>query len=391
MFRIDTKAARAKLGYREGPYFIKIMRGRFLGFRKLRDGSGTWVARALGENGVRRTTSLGDDTEQFSFDQAVEVARALFKNFDAGITGETGDGEPATVEAACREYVADRRRQKGEATANNADKFFERRIYGVAAKAPATGWKHEPDPIAQVRLDKFRAKHLLDWRDRLVEDGLGRESINREMTTLRAALNLAVANRLVGADKAREWRSVKPFKNAGSGRTIYLDREQRKAFLKAATGSVRNLIEAVMHTGARPGELVGARRSAFDARTGSLTLAGKTGARSFPLSPAAVTLFKRLAENKLPGAFLLTRDDGKPWGHSDWDELIRDTATKAGMPAGTVLYTLRHSWITEAITSGMSPLEVARMVGTSLKMIDKTYGHLALTTTRERLASIEMV
>jgi integrase len=146
-----------------------------------------------------------------------------------------------------------------------------------------------------------------------------------------------------------------------------------------------------MLTGARAGELVSARRSAFDTRTKSITLTGKTGTRQIPLSPNAVTLFERLAKGKLPAAFLLTRDDGKPWAHSDWDELVRDAAKAAGLPVGTCLYTLRHSWITAALTEGMSALMVAKLVGTSLAMIDRNYGHLAQGAARERLAKVVMV
>jgi hypothetical protein len=146
-----------------------------------------------------------------------------------------------------------------------------------------------------------------------------------------------------------------------------------------------------MHTGARPGELVNALRSAFDSRTRSLTLSGKTGKRTVPLSPAGVAFFERMSLSKLPKAPLLVRDDGKAWGASDWHEVMRAAAALANMPPGTVLYTLRHSWITEAVLSGMSVLEVARMTGTSLEMIDAHYGHLADTTARERLAVITMV
>jgi len=210
-------------------------------------------------------------------------------------------------------------------------------------------------------------------------------------------LNLAVRDRHVTADSALEWRSVKPFAGAHRRRELYLDLEQRKALLDAATGAVRDLIEAAALTGARAGELVSARRSAFDERTQSITFSGKTGSRVVPLAPAAVTLFARLAKSKLPTAYLLTRADGQPWAHSDWDELVREAAAAARvgkgtdakpLPAGVCLYTLRHSWITAALLGGMSPLEVARLVGTSLAMIDRNYGHLANATARERLAKL---
>lgn len=83
----------------------------------------------------------------------------------------------------------------------------------------------------------------------------------------------------------------------------------------------------------------------------------------FPTSPwrrfaNVLELFTRLARDKLPAAYLLTRDDGKRWAHSDWDELVRDAATRAELPKGTCLYTLRHSFITQALLDSMSTLEV---------------------------------
>jgi integrase len=100
------------------------------------------------------------------------------------------------------------------------------------------------------------------------------------------ALNLAVRERNGIASQAQEWKDVKPLPNANKRRDLY-----RGALLAACTGAVRDLIEAVMLTGARAGELTSARRRQYDERTTSITLIGKTGTRTTPLSPAAVTLF----------------------------------------------------------------------------------------------------
>ena len=102
--------------------------------------------------------------------------------------------------------------------------------------------------------------------------------------------------------------------------------------LDNATGAVKDLMEAAALTGARAGELTSLTRGQFDARLKTIALSGKTGARTIPLSPAAETLFTRLAKGKLPAAPLLTRDDRKPWAHSDWDELVRAAAERAKLP-----------------------------------------------------------
>ncbi len=50
----------------------------------------------------------------------------------------------------------------------------------------------------------------------------------------------------------------------------------------------------------------------------------------------------------------------------------------AGLEKGRRIYDLRHTFATEALAAGLSTFAVARYVGTSVRMLDATYGHLAL-------------
>ena len=57
-----------------------------------------------------------------------------------------------------------------------------------------------------------------------------------------------------------------------------------------------------------------------------------------------------------------------------------DTAMLAAQAAGLEQrgpYALRHTFATEALAAGVSTFELARLMGTSVAMIDRTYGHLA--------------
>lgn len=372
---------RANLAPRREPYWAApLAPGRFLGFRKIDAERGSWVARARMEDGRQQYNALGALSDTFDFDAACKAAHAWFANLDAGVSTT----ERPTVEDACRAYVEDRRREKGERCAADAEWRFKNAVYDTK--------------LGRTELTKLRTHALKEWREALK---LTPSGANRMTTTLRAALNLAIENRQVAATAAQEWRAVKQHKNADKRREIFLDLAQRRALLAAASGAVRDLIEAVIVTGARPGELAGALRNAFDARTRTLKLTGKTGTRTVPLSPAALALFERCAKSKLPGAPLLARDDGKPWTRAEWTELVRTAAgaakvqgvpaDRAKLPAGVCLYTLRHSFITQAISDGMPALDVARLTGTSLQMIDKHYGHLVQSASAERLAKVQML
>ena len=282
--------------------------------------------------------------------------------------------EGYSVEAACRDYVDDRRSEKNEACAHDADKRFERTVYGTA--------------FGKLPLARLLSLDIKSWRR---ETGLSKSSQNRTMTALRAALNLAVQNRRVAADRRIEWASVRQHPGLNQRRMLFLDLDQRRLLIRHATGSVRDLIAGMALTGARPGDLTSARCSQYDSRTKSVTFAAKQAIRTVPLPNAAVALFDRLARGKLPSDFLFTRDNGKPWAHSDWDELVRAAAARAGLPAGVCLYTMRHSWITQSLMDGMSTLEVARISGTSLAMIERHYGHLVMKAARDRLELVNLL
>lgn len=298
-----------------------------------------------------------------------------------------------TVADACRDYVTALEKDGRKTASDDAKRRFERCLYG--------------DKLGKVRLKDLHQDHIEAWRDR-VEKGdlpplpvkrgrppvakpLARSSINRIRTTLVAALNHAVARRKVSPDLAFEWNAVKPLKDAGQRRGLYLEREQRRALLEAAEGPVRDLIECVALTGCRPGDPSLCLRSDYDGRTASVRFRSKDHDRKIPLSPAATALFDRLAKGKLPKAHLFTQDGKKVWTPSDWSELVRDASARAGLPAGVTLYTLRHCWITDAIVGGMDLLTVAKLAGTSLAMIEKHYGHLVQGAARDKLAQVQFL
>jgi integrase len=366
IWKVKTREA---LAPRREPYWgPPLGDGKSLGFRKIDGMRGRWIAKLRNHTG-HHSRVLGDLSEAFQYDDARGAALSWFRSFESGITDDS-----YTVEAACRHYIEDRRVEKGEACAHDAEMRFRRTVYGTA--------------FGKTPISKLWTPDLKKWRR---GTALSLSSQNRTMTALRAALNLAIANRRVTSDRVIEWSSVRQHKNADSRRVLFLDLEERRRLLEQAHGAVRDLIAGIAFTGARPGDLRTARRSQYEPRTESITFTSKTGPRTVPLPKPAVALFNQLAKDKLPHAWLFTREDGKPWQHSDWDELVRDAAKRAGLPEGVCLYTLRHSFITQVLTDGMSTLDVARITGTSLAMIEKHYGHLVMDAARARLNAVNLL
>jgi integrase len=401
--RLDTQRGRDAVKPGTNASFMRLRPGLSLGLRKFADGDGTWSARVVIGPQKYEWKTLGKLSEEMTFEDARAGAEEWAKEIKSGVRFRDDRGKAATVETACREYV-EARRKVSKSGAHAEDLAFRRRVYGF--KVPPGGKRgrsereHEPHALAKIPLGQLHALDIRRWRDGWIDAGVGKATSNRELQHLKAALNFAVRERLAPAQCRVEVSLVALFEKATKRREIFLDRAQRVELMRAArdavapgsNGALCDLIEAAALTGARPGELVSMLRSAFDHRTESLTLSGKTGKRTVPLSPQAVAFFTRLAQSKHPHARMLTRDDGKPWGHSDWDELIREAVKKAELPKGTVLYTLRHSFITDLlISTRMSTLEVARLVGTSVAMIEEHYGHLVANRARENLAAVNML
>ena len=384
--QIDKATVRNRLAPRREPYWgTPIERSLYVGFRRLEHG-GNWVARWWGDDGRQKYKALGPATNANDYDAAKTEARRWRRLVDAGVRPDNVE----TVAEACADYVKALRKDKREAAASDAERRFARTI--------------DADPLGRVKLAQLRERHLDAWRERM-ETGefaslptkrgrppaakpLSPAAFKRTLTPLKAALNRAVEKRHVSPDKVLEWRAVKPDKDADGNRSLYLDKGQRRALLEASQGGFRDLVECLALTGCRPGDPAAALRKDYDARTGSVTFRTKDHPRTIPLSPAAKLLLDRLAKSKLPNAYLFTRDDGKPWEPHDWRSLVKAAAAEAQLPEETVLYTLRHSWITDAIIAGMDLLTVAKLAGTSLLMIEKTYGHLVHGAARDKLAKV---
>lgn len=398
----------AALDVRRDPHWgAPIATGQYVGFRKLDATRGTWIARYRTPEGKQKFNSLGAASATFTYDAAKAAAQAWF----ATQTGLKPSARGLTVEQVCRAYVDDRRTASGEAAARDIDMRFRRTIYGgdrYDADNPRHA-NHPPvaaNPIARLEVADLTVKIIKAWRDAMTgarRQGvkpLAARTVNRNLVAFKAALNLAAVEHRLSADLQKEWGDVPLLTGVGqtTQREIFLDVEQRRALLASITDPhFRDLAEAGMLTGARVGELCDLKVSHFDARTGTLTIVRgtqsdkKKRARGVPLSPRAVELFTRCAKGKKADDVLLAMGSGARWAHSDYDHLMKIAAAGAKLPQALVFYTLRHSHITQCLLDGMATLTVAKMTGTSLKMIEEHYGHLVEDQARRHIALVNLL
>lgn len=373
---LTTKTGRKELQPRREPYWSRLELRLYLGYRVMGDGVGTWIARR--QEGSKKTYQALGHHDQY--DDAKKAALAWVGRVDAGVI----DKAP-TVEAACEHYVKHQRTAKGDKAAKDAEGRFKRLVYGT--------------DFGKIALDKLNTIKVRAWRDKQVPQGddfdddtvrRAKDSTNRNLSALKAALNLAHRDRLIASDDG--WKTVTGFEKVGKRRTIFLNTDERRALVAHCGDGLRELVTALLLTGIRPGELAGCDVADFDKITGTLTIRiSKTEARTVPLSTAAIEHFKSATKDRIGAAPLIPDAFGNRWNKDAWKKPFKAAVAAAGLPDKTVIYTLRHCAITELIAGGMDSHLVAKIAGTSTAMIDANYGHLRIDKTRALMDKTAML
>lgn len=376
---------RERLKPQREPHWHCLRAGCYVGFRPSTLGrKGSWIARVYDEDARKyHSKSLGDFGTLPG--NAMFAAAKLATESLAEVIESGGEVRPKiqTVRDACEEYAKTRPEAKSR---------FARNL--------------NETPLAKVRLEKLRKRHLEDWRKALEakpalisrnKDGETRtrkrapSSINRDMAVLRAALSQVMSPGTPKTEGA--WQeALKAIPNADGRRTLYLDRKQRAKLLEAASAEIGPFIRALCLLPLRPGALAALTVADFDSRTSELTIGkDKNGKpRRIKLPPQAVALFTAQAKRKLPAAPLLMRDNGKAWDKNSWKLPINNAVKTAKLPDGATAYTLRHSTITDLVSAGLPLLTIAQISGTSAEMIERHYGHLASDAAVSALATLTL-
>lgn len=393
--KIDTVRHRNALAPRREPYWQAVGTGRHVGYRRTSEG-GSWIARAYDAGARTRNyqalPGVADLPGSEQFTAAVRAAREWFTHLDQG-----GSAEVITVARACELYVSHLRSRKGDAAADDAQARFRRHVDG--------------DPIAGIELSKLTTRHVAAWRERLqskpaaqpvrgprcrittpqVERVRSASAINRDMVALRAALNLAHHDGYAATDAA--WRvKLEATPNADGRRDLYLTRDQRRDLIRELPADAAAFVHGLSVLPLRPGALAALKAGDFDARLGTLRIGkDKSGqGRTIHLPQQTADQLRAQVRDKLPAAPLFARFDGRAWDKDSWKVPLRTAAQALGLPAGTSAYTLRHSAITDLVTSGLDLFTVAAISGTSVAMIERHYGQLQQERARDALAGLAL-
>jgi integrase len=391
--------------------------------RPMSGGTGSWLARWLDKDARKSYQKRLGDADDYveadgikvlDFDAAEAAAKVWFKehnqaaHFEA--TGETVTTGPYTVASAIADYLrdAEKRGVKGHG------------IMTLTINA------HILPKLGGLEVTKLTRKRIEDWlmalaessrrktgkvRDEVIhlkapttedERRARKDSANRVLTNLKAALNLAVnSGRYSGPTP---WRDVKKFKGVGTARIHFLTVQEQRRLVNVCPEGFKQLVQAALYTGCRYGELGRMKVRDFNPTANTIFVErSKSGRpRHIALTKEASAWFVEQVTGRKNGESLLRRPNAKgktrkyqedpiAWGPHDQKKVMADACDAAKIEA-MGFHELRHTYASGLVNKGVPLAYVAAQLGhTDTTMVEKYYGHLspsALADSIRKLAPV---
>ena len=393
---LETRAARLRLTARRKPYWRVLESGLHLGYRRTKEGGGSWVARRFIGDGRYSETKIGTaDDLQDADGVATPVVQARAGSGAGVVAHRAAPGTrprarrwPSSVAKALDAYFADReqRGSKGlpkdraaartrilpELGAIELAKLTTKRIrdwqsaLAIAPKLtrpPRIAAKRKRRAIDKTDLDAVRAR---------------RATANRTLTVLKAALNHAFHEGRVASDEA--WRKVKPFREADAPVVHFLSNDECRRIVNASDGAFRNIVKGALVTGCRYGELTRMRAGDFNAEAGTITVReSKSGKpRHVVLTEEGHALFAEWTAGRTGRELVFLRDDGKAWGPSHQQRPLDAASARAKVEPAATFHILRHTYASALAMKGVPMGVIAAQLGhADTRMTERHYAHLS--------------
>ena len=400
--RLDKRSARESLKAQQAPYWRPLHEGLHVGYRKGKRG-GKWLLRWYNSSTRRyrmETLGVADDTTDadgvavLDWKQAQDAARERAEEMAAEATG-THRG-PYTVADALDDYHANIEREGRDASDSRmrsclyitphlgeidlANLTAETLRNWLADIATLPGYTKSGKTRKVPEFDTAEAEHAF-WRRR-------KDSANRILTILKAALNHAFTEGKVASNMAWAGKRVKPFRAVSTERVQYLAADEVTRLINAAEPGFRELVQGALYTGARYGDLAAMNVGDFNAEAGMVMSGNSKASKPHPvyLTAEGIEFFRRITRGRERGEAMFPHPEGGRWGKSVHWRPMRRAVEAARIETPITFHGLRHTYASHAVMAGVPLMVVAQNLGHSdTRMVERHYGHLAASWVKEQI------
>lgn len=387
---LETREARLRLKKRGKPYYRLMEQGLHIGYRRLKGGTGNWVARHYVGDQKYEVETIGpaddysdaDGVKILNFGQAQTKARELMVSRAHTAAGKPG---PLTVKTIVEDYITflETHGSSADFSRYAAKAFIYDQLGSLEVGSLTTEKLRKWHGNIALTGARIRVKKGAEQRFREIDDPeehqrRRRSSANRILTVLKAALNMAWHDKKIPTDEA--WRSVKPFKGVDGARVRYLELAEVKRLLNGSAPDFRKLCRGALETGARYGELGRLKVADFNRDSGTVTIrkSKSNKVRHIVLTEDGIEFFGSITAGRPGSKFLFLKDNGETWKKDHQKEPLAKANKRSKLDPPSGFHTLRHTWASHAVMRGVPLMVVAKNLGhKDTRMVEKHYGHLA--------------
>jgi site-specific recombinase XerD len=248
--------------------------------------------------------------------------------------------------------------------------------------------RHFTEFVQADKLSAVTAAKLEAYKTYRREQGAEPSTLNRELNTIKAMFNKAVAWNALAQNPAK---SVQKFKEARR-KVRFLSKEEILILVKAADDRMKAIIEVLLHTGLRRDELIHLTWADLNLKNRVLSVQSKDGWNPKDYEARHIPMTARLAEalEKLPRngeSFIFTNREGQPLAPDVLTHDFLKLARRCGLKNAS-LHTLRHTFASHLIMSGADLYTVQKLLGHSSIKTTEIYAHLAPDYLKSAIAKL---
>jgi len=210
-------------------------------------------------------------------------------------------------------------------------------------------------------------------------------TVNRELALLKRMFNLAIAWDLFLS--ANPVRKVKFFREFNTGLRV-VSPEEEMNLLQNASPYLQDLIRFALNTGLRIGEIFSLRWSNLDLNKGILTVfAPKTEKlRDVPINSETRKVLEAWWLGRKNEVVFYNPETGKPF--VDLKAGFAVACKKAGI-SGVTWHTLRHTFASRLVNSGVDIVTVKELLGHSSLSVTMRYAHTNIDSKRAAVEKLD--